>query len=766
VSQSARRGRGASLALVLCVALGAAGAVNPSYRVVLHGMLALALGWLAIGARSSETSPRALWLSLAAISIAQVVGYVPVAGRASGFVSVAPWHTLSSWSAGVLVLGVCVLASAWVRTTSRLDICRALTLGLGVLVTLAVAHVILGLDQAMGAFPIEQLPARYLGPLVNANHLATCLLLLAPCALYVGRRDPSALWRGVGIVSSVGALCALVAVQSVGAALVASSVAAWAISRERAWGLRGTALLLLGGSLGVFFLLRQPTWLDHSLLGRWDQYTATLSMLAERPLLGWGSGTYTVAFERFDLGGRFVHAEHAHSDVLEWAAETGALGVVMGAVVLWLTLRGIANTSGSRRALGYGLLAASLHACIEFPLHIPAVAMLFGAVWAAWMASHRDEAFVSVAAHRRGVWALALLQVPMGLWAYRGSMASRAAAQLASDVSPLNVAQLARWEPWSPQLGLAELLLLVQSGEFDRARDHAVALVERYPDDADVLRRCGVLFATLGMDALARQNLEEALVARPSDYRAYWALGRLAARSGRGDDAVHRYGQALRRAPVDQTLVEEAYALLPVGDHWVDVLAQAEPHLSVLLYRVVYREEPEAALRAIEQAVVLRPAYYADHPLRADGLIALGRFEDARAWLRPRLADDQRGNLWAMLGNIEEMEGNLDAAVAAYLQAEARGSTHARVNAIRAIGALQDREAARKQARAWVMSGEGSPRLILELATLEYQHRDAQACLDALSMDALVTYEEWAGRVESLRKRCEDLQQEKKASPG
>jgi len=79
---------------------------------------------------------------------------------------------------------------------------------------------------------------------------------------------------------------------------------------------------------------------------------------------------------------------------------------------------------------------------------------------------------------------------------------------------------------------------------------------------------------------------------------------------------------------------------------------------------------------------------------------------------------------------------------------------------------LQDLEAALRQAREWVTLGEGSPRLVMELARLEYQHRNARACLDALSMEALVAYEEWADRVRSLRARCEVLQKEMNASPG
>ena len=645
-------------------------------------------------------------------------------------------------------------------------ICRSLTVGLAMLGLCAAAHYLLGLEQAMGLFALGQRPTHYFGPLVNANHLATCLLLLLPSAVYVWRVDTVRAWRIIGALSALVAGALMVAVQSVGAALVAAFVAAVAWARERERSLTGGVLLIGGVVLGAFFLFRQPTWLDNSLFARWDQYSGTLRMFAERPWFGWGAGTYEVAFAPFDRSGRFFTAEHAHSDVLEWVAETGIFGLLLVLTAAWLSVRARDASTAAGRVFGYGLLAATLHAWVEFPLHIPAVAMLYGLVWAAWVTSESEGPSLSVPTQRGMVFALAILQIPMGLWAFRDQMEVRATADLLAEPTPQSIQRLERWAPWSPQVGLAELVVAAKSGDLDRAVALGERLAQHHPRDADVQRRVGVFLSYLGRDEASRAHLEASVRARPSDFRSYLALGRLAARSGRGDEAVERYGDALKRAPIDPKLLEEAYALLPVGDHWVDVLSEAEPHMSVLLYRVVHREEPEAALRAIEQAVALRPAYYADHPLRAAALIPLGRLDEARAWLNPRLPDDRRGNLWAMLGTIEEKESHLDAAVAAYLEAEARGSVHARVNAVRAIGALRDPESALQQAREWVGSGEGSPRLIVELATLEYQQQNAQACLDALSMDALASYEAWADRVKSLRARCETLQREMNASPG
>lgn len=766
MSQATSRRLGASLAFALCLGFATAGAVRPMFQVALHAVLLVSLGWLAFRRGPPLPASRALWVSVGCLTVAQVASLLPAPGTPTQVVSVAPWRTLSMLSVWALVVGVCALTSAWAARARSVDVFRLFTSILGVLVLCASLHEGLGLDRAMGLFAIEHRPVSYWGPLVNANHLATCMLLLWPCALHVARSDPTARWRALGVATALGAVAVFVLVQSIGAALVAAVVGSLAWTRERDRGLFGALTLVTGLALGSLYLTLQPTWLDNSFIGRWDQYAGTAQMFVERPWFGWGAGTYEQAFAPFDGSGRFVKIEHAHSDLLEWMSETGVFGLVCGGVALGLSLRIRDVRETSSRVLGYGLLAAMLHACVEFPLRIPAVAMLFASVWVVWMARDRSPVTLPRIVQRRVVLAIAALQIPAGFWAFREQMAQDTAVEMRADPRPATIERFARWAPWSAEAGLAELVWVVQSGDLDRAQSLAEELASRHPTDPDVRRRVGVLMAHLGMDEAARLHLEASVRTRPSDFRSYLALGRLAARSGQGQEAVTRYGQALRRAPIDAELLEEAYALLPIGDHWVDVLADAEPHLSVLLYRVIHRDEPEAAWRAIEQAVALRPAYYKDHPLRADALVALGRYEEARAWLTPRLSADNRGNLWVLLGVTEEREGNLDAAVAAYLEAEARGSEHARVNAVRAIRAVQGEADALAQARAWVDAGEGSPRLIMELAVLAYQTGDAASCLEALSMDRLLAYQEWSERVHTQRARCESLSQETNASPG
>jgi tetratricopeptide (TPR) repeat protein len=119
---------------------------------------------------------------------------------------------------------------------------------------------------------------------------------------------------------------------------------------------------------------------------RWAVYQRTLTMAGERPVLGFGLGTYADAFTRFQPpgvpGGKIV--DHAHNDYLQLAAEAGLAGVGLLAWAL-LALAAFAVGRWRRRhdpfvrgltlgGLG-ALTALAVHSALDFGLRVPAVAL-------------------------------------------------------------------------------------------------------------------------------------------------------------------------------------------------------------------------------------------------------------------------------------------------------------------------------------------------------------------------------------------------------
>jgi O-antigen ligase len=102
---------------------------------------------------------------------------------------------------------------------------------------------------------------------------------------------------------------------------------------------------------------------------RQEMLTSTLAMIEQRPVTGFGLGTWPTvypAFAVFDPPGTYMN--HAHNDWAEWAAEGGLpFAAVLAAFLL-------AAASGVRRNLWtIGILAVFAHGLIDFPLHKPAI---------------------------------------------------------------------------------------------------------------------------------------------------------------------------------------------------------------------------------------------------------------------------------------------------------------------------------------------------------------------------------------------------------
>lgn len=124
---------------------------------------------------------------------------------------------------------------------------------------------------------------------------------------------------------------------------------------------------------------------DATLGMRTLMWTASTKMLAERPVFGVGPGTW----EWFHLPHRDprlqTHARHAHSDMLQLAAEYGLLGL---ALVVWffaayfwhvVRLSSAANYSDQRAfAVGSGLAVGIvlLHSMVDYHFHVPAIALM------------------------------------------------------------------------------------------------------------------------------------------------------------------------------------------------------------------------------------------------------------------------------------------------------------------------------------------------------------------------------------------------------
>ncbi len=126
-----------------------------------------------------------------------------------------------------------------------------------------------------------------------------------------------------------------------------------------------------------------------------------LKMWKDFPVLGSGLGSFASVFPRYSGEGTSQSYTHAHNDYVEFAAETGLIGIaLLGAIVLlsfWAALRAHhlrrdPVMRGVSFAATMGILGLMIHSTADFNLQIPANALTFMLLLAfAWVSLRHTE---------------------------------------------------------------------------------------------------------------------------------------------------------------------------------------------------------------------------------------------------------------------------------------------------------------------------------------------------------------------------------------
>jgi O-antigen ligase len=206
------------------------------------------------------------------------------------------------------------------------------------------------------------------GPLPNRNHQAALYLLALPILFHLAARTRTSGLRALataaaglllvaGVLGGSRAGAALLLLESVALVLVQPR---WPLRRSLAT--LALALLLALATLAVSPLRLRLADRD-PLLYRSDLWASTLELVQQRPLIGYGLGTFEGVYPsraRFDTGERI---SHAHQNWLEWAAEGGVPFATLAAALLL----GSAH-SWRRHFWALGLPFLALHSFVDYPL--------------------------------------------------------------------------------------------------------------------------------------------------------------------------------------------------------------------------------------------------------------------------------------------------------------------------------------------------------------------------------------------------------------
>jgi O-antigen ligase len=248
------------------------------------------------------------------------------------------------------------------------------------------------------------------GPFINRNHYAAWVLMLTPLAwMKAARRQESGEARLFwGLALLVFGLSVMLSLSRAGTLLFLLSVPLYLLlgrpgrrSSRAAWG-AALAVIVLAGAATVALdtgrlrtrweaLGKMFTESESVELYRVQMWRDTVPMVGDHLGLGSGLDTFGALSDSYRTFPSRARWAQTHNDYLQWLAETGLVGAALALWFLWTLGRTVAekmrlaaDSRARQLVLGaaLGCLLVLLQSLADFPLRIPANALLFASLWA------------------------------------------------------------------------------------------------------------------------------------------------------------------------------------------------------------------------------------------------------------------------------------------------------------------------------------------------------------------------------------------------
>ncbi len=346
--------------------------------------------------------PRIRWTPayVPALALALLVAVQLVSGRT------AYWY--ETWAHALIALAYALVAFVALQVFRRREDLRVLLTVLGSFgFALALFAILQDLTWNGQVYWLRQVPLDVspYGPYVNHNHFAGLMEMLVPIPVVLafarnlksGQRiiaGFAAITMGASIVlsRSRGGILALLA------EMIFLSVCVALIRPSKGIAVSIASLLVGIVAMAVFvgidpLLLRLASTRSHldAELHRWSMVKDSWPLWAQRPIFGWGLGTFPAVYPHF----RSFYTNHfvnqAHNDYLQVLVELGLAGFACVVALLFLVYReGLrkmkADATGAWLTFGEGAAALAMltgitgilvHSLLDYNLQVPANAMLF-----------------------------------------------------------------------------------------------------------------------------------------------------------------------------------------------------------------------------------------------------------------------------------------------------------------------------------------------------------------------------------------------------
>lgn len=403
---------------------------------------------------------------------------------------------------------------------------------------------------------------------------------------------------------------------------------------------------------------------SHSALFRWYTWRGTARMIAARPLLGFGPGSFELAYPQYAEAG---FTRMAHQTPLQLAAEAGLPAVILMTLAVALLARMLVRgaRAGGPTAIeataGVGALTAlGVQNLADYTWYIPAVGITLSAVVGLALAAVRaaeDEAHTAPAARGPGwYWTGIALTLGVLIACTVGLRAQMLAARGRAELARGRYATAAGWlrqaaeiDPLDAEIlaDLAQATAAAGPGGVQRAVELRLRVAELNPLQAGNYLALALLYQAADRDASALAAARRAVEVAPNWPVAWAALGRLQEALGRHEEALETW-RALDR--IAQSPVGRYQAVLEPTDiafawAWLALGKQAEAE-----------GEHEVAAGYYKRAAELAETFASIQRSREEGMRALGTWDEAETVEAEKLRDEARAGLERVGDTAQERE--------------------------------------------------------------------------------------------------------------
>jgi putative inorganic carbon (HCO3(-)) transporter len=137
-------------------------------------------------------------------------------------------------------------------------------------------------------------------------------------------------------------------------------------------------------------------------LSRTTLWQTSLHAFLDRPVFGFGLGTFRIVFPFYNQNAISGYYRHALNDYLEWLSELGIVGFVLAAAMVIALFYSLVKIARKHRSSDMQIIVIAsiisvlillINALVNFPFHIPAISITLAALAAIPIALSSDENF-------------------------------------------------------------------------------------------------------------------------------------------------------------------------------------------------------------------------------------------------------------------------------------------------------------------------------------------------------------------------------------